>query len=85
MQMEQIQQALVQDHINDLLRDGEAFRAERLTRGLSHSPDEDVGACDPEPITRRPVRVRLGHWLIGVGHALAGADGQPGRAERHAA
>ena len=82
--MEDIQHVIVADHIGDLLREGDALRAERQLRhthrprdGNHHTRRADHG---------RSARVRLGRWLIGVGAAVAGgsADPQDGPAGRAA-
>ena len=79
-----IQQSIVEEHINDLRRDAEALRAERVLHRAD--PEDDVGHGGPTSRSavarRRRVRVRLGLWLIGVGNAVAGTrvDGASGRA-----
>jgi hypothetical protein len=78
--MDRTQYAIVRDRINDLLREGEALRAERRVRGPDRLWDEDVGgSAGRHGPGRRPARVRLGHWLIGVGAALAGTKGDARR------
>ena len=83
--MEDLQQIMVSDHIDDLYREGDALRAERLERERSPGPDgvrPDVPARDG----RAPARVRVGRWLIGVGSAVAGTSGDPhGGTAGHAA
>ncbi|HEX5823704.1 MAG TPA: hypothetical protein VFY18_04515 [Candidatus Limnocylindrales bacterium] len=63
--MEQLQQALVADHIHGLERDAAALRAERA-RDLRAAPRE----------TGTGPRRRLGRWLIAVGVAIAGRSGE---------
>lgn len=79
-----IQQSIVEEHINDLRRDAEALRAERILHGADREPEVDVGGRTPVSALggRRPVRVRLGLWLIGLGNAVAGGrvDGASRRA-----
>ena len=79
-----IQQSIVEEHLNDLRRDAQALRAERILHGSDREPEDDVG--HPTRMSavqsRRPVRVRLGLWLIGIGNAVAGGrvDGASRRA-----
>jgi hypothetical protein len=83
--MEDLQQILVGDHIDDLFREGDALRAERLER--DHSPGQG-GIRGDVPVRngRSPARVRVGRWLIGVGAAVAGTSGDPqGGTAGHAA
>ena len=83
--MEDLQQIMVGDHIDDLYREGDALRAERLER--DHSPGPH-GAPPGVPTRngRPPARVRVGRWLIGVGSAVAGTSGDPqGGTAGHAA
>jgi hypothetical protein len=61
-EMNDLQQALVADHIADLEREGTAIRAERFR---DHRREQTDHAA-----TRR---VRLGHWLVSVGEAIAGS------------
>ena len=73
--MEDVQQIIVNEHIGDLLREAERLRSER-----SVTDQENVGDCDDAqvlavPADQRGARVRLGHWLIGVGTAVAGSGG----------
>jgi hypothetical protein len=72
--MEEIQQIIVNEHIDELRHDTEARRIRGDTR------DGDAGGAPPGG--GRAARVRLGHWLIGVGTAVAGsaADRKGGRA-----
>ncbi|HET9456905.1 MAG TPA: hypothetical protein VFO78_06165 [Candidatus Limnocylindrales bacterium] len=94
--MDHTQYAIVHERINDLLRDAELLRAERRMRDAGRRSDEDVGRDGPAGdrlsgngrahAGRRPIRVRLGRWLIGVGSAVAGTNGDTGRdAAGHAA
>jgi hypothetical protein len=83
--MEDLQQIMVGDHIDDLYREGDALRAERLER--DHSPGPHGVRLDvPTRSGRSPARVRVGRWLIGVGSAVAGTSGDPqGGTAGHAA
>src|SRR5258706_14229088 len=64
---------LVKDHIDDLLREGAAMRAERSEAERRHEAQEHAaGAAAAGPA----VRVRLGHWLVGVGWAGAGRSAE---------
>ena len=67
--MEDIRRIIVNEHIADLRRDAEALRVTR--RAPHHTRDGDP-ACAEAP-NGRPARVRLGHWLIGLGTAVAGS------------
>jgi hypothetical protein len=65
--MEDLQRIIVNEHIDELRHDAEAHRL----RG-------DTGDGDPAdapPGGGQVARVRLGHWLIGVGTAVAGTAG----------
>ncbi len=62
---------LVRDHIDSLLREGEALRAERLEAAHRSTADRTVGVRGGR---FGPVRIRLGLWLVGVGSAVAGGD-----------
>jgi hypothetical protein len=81
--MEDLQQIIVNDHIGDLQREGDRLRAERDTdRGTVH--DHGDGSLHAHA-DRGSARVRLGHWLIGVGTAVAGpATDRHGGAAGHA-
>ncbi len=68
--MNDLQHVIVDEHIADLLREGESLRSERKF-GSAPSGDDDVGATAAR-VRHRPARVRLGYWLIGVGAAVAG-------------
>lgn len=94
--MDHTQYAIVHERINDLLRDAELLRAERRVRDAGGRSDHDVGRrgsagnrLNGDGRGRagpQPVRVRLGRWLIGVGSAVAGTNGDTGRgAAGHAA
>ena len=60
---------LVRDHIDDLIREGEALRAER--QESEHRAVTDRRTSSPARALR-PARVRFGRWLVGVGWAVAG-------------
>ena len=79
--MDTIQNAIVHEHITDLLREGEALRAERYR--TNQTAEDDVGRSEIRGRPRR-ARVRLGHWLIGIGNALAGSADRSGGAAGHA-
>ncbi len=66
-----LQQALVADHIASLEREGSAIRAERE---LDHVRAHDVAGTDADhPADLPSRRIRLGHWLVAVGEAIAGS------------
>ena len=67
--MEDIRRIIVNEHIADLRRDADALR---LTRRVPYHTRDGDPACREAP-DGRPARVRLGHWLIGVGTAIAGS------------
>jgi hypothetical protein len=66
-------QDLVRDHIETLLREGDALRAERQEaehQAVASGPVAAHGGAI------RPARVRLGRWLVGVGWAVAGSSNE---------
>ena len=63
--MEEIQQIIVNEHIDELRHDAEA----RRIRGDTRDDDSSVAPPGGGPAAR----VRLGRWLIWVGTALAGS------------
>lgn len=71
--MRTLQEFIVNEHIEDLRREAEMLRTERRMRHRSRDGD---GPPDPigDPSRRRPVRVRLGQWLIGIGMAVSGSS-----------
>lgn len=70
--MEDLQQIIVNEHIGDLRREAESLRLERDVANRTRDGDGREGsAAGPEP-DRQGARVRLGHWLIDVGSAVAG-------------
>jgi hypothetical protein len=72
---------LVMDHIDTLMREGDALRAERLE--AEHRTA--VGSGDtPQAGRIRPARVRLGRWLVDVGWAVAGSGGDSKETAGHA-
>jgi hypothetical protein len=84
--MEDLQRQNVNDHIGELMREGDSLRAERLareSRALHTGPAVAGGRAGDHP----PARVRLGRWLIDVGSAVAGTshDRHGDAAGRHAA
>jgi hypothetical protein len=84
--MELLQRHIVEDHIYDLRREADARRTARLADGHDERSDEDVGtALRPHAHRPSPVRVRFGHWLIGLGAAVAGSDDRVDGAAGHAA
>ena len=61
---------LVSDHIDGLLREGAAMRAERTEAERRRETE----AHTPLTAASSPaIRVRLGRWLVGVGWAVAGS------------
>ena len=74
--MEELQRITVNDHIGDLVREGASLRAERLARE-SRPPHTGPAVAGGRAGDHPPARVRLGHWLIGVGTAVAGTARDP--------
>ena len=75
-------QDLVRDHIDGLMREGDALRAERSEADLRHAASH----ATPGGGTRfRPARVRLGRWLVAFGWAVAGGTAEPQGTARRAA
>jgi hypothetical protein len=66
--MEDLRRIVINEHLADLRREADALRATR--RVPYHTRDGDP-ECAEAP-DNQPARVRLGHWLIGVGTAVAG-------------
>ena len=64
-EMIEMQQFLVADHIARLDEEAAALRAERRRNRLRGRHVADDGR-----------RVRLGRWLVGVGHAIAGDEAE---------
>jgi hypothetical protein len=64
---------LVRDHVNDLLREGDALRVERQLADY-----RAIAGAAAAPASRsrfgvvRPARIRIGRWLVGIGWAVAG-------------
>src|SRR5436305_10273312 len=65
------QQAFVADHIAGLRREAAALRAERERdhRNEVHSSEP---AAHHSTLDGVPTRVRVGHWLVAIGEAIAG-------------
>ena len=73
-EMEEIQHARVEAHIQELRQDA---RRRPVELDVGSRPD-GLGAVDP---TGR--RARIGHWLIGVGTAIAGTTAFAGGHDGH--
>ena len=71
---------LVNDHIDGLLREGAALRAERLQ--AAQHPTADPTSAEIEHGRPAP-RVRLGRWLVTVGSAIAGTTDDPRGVSEH--
>jgi hypothetical protein len=71
--MEDIRRIIVNEHIADLRREADALRA---TRRVPHHTRDGDPTCGEAP-DGRPARVRFGHWLIGLGTAVAGSSVDP--------
>ena len=72
--MDQVQHVIVNDRIGDLRREADSLRTERRMRHHTRDGDGDGGTSEIAVHQEHtPARVRLGHWLIGVGTAVAGS------------
>src|SRR4051794_15355685 len=65
------QQAFVADHIAGLRREAAALRAER-ERDHRNEVQSSEPAAHQSPVDSVPTRVRVGHWLVAIGEAIAG-------------
>jgi hypothetical protein len=74
-------QDLVRGHIDDLLREGTTLRAERSE--AEHRRSVPTAGDRGSPF--RPLRVRLGRWLVAVGWAVAGCAAETQGTARRAA
>ena len=83
--MDHIQETIVKERIYDLHREAEFLRTERRMRHRPRDGDGHLNGSANSAAARR-ARVRVGHWLIGVGLAISGSagDAHGGKAE-HAA
>jgi len=85
--MDELQKAQLDERLTALRHEGDRLRAERLARERATTQDGSAvagGRAGDHP----PARVRLGHWLIDIGVAVAGTsrdNGQQGGATHHAA
>ena len=85
--MDELQKAQLDERLTALRHEGDRLRAERFARerGTTQAgPAVAGGRAGDHP----PARVRLGHWLIDIGVAVAGTSrdsGQQGGATHHAA
>jgi hypothetical protein len=73
--MEDIQRVIVNSHIAELPREGDAIRAERFAHDHSEAVRREpaVGAVGPAHIAR----ARIGGWLMTLGTAVAGSAAVP--------
>jgi hypothetical protein len=81
--MDELQKIQLDDRLAALRHEADRLRAERLARERSTTqagPAVAGGRAGDHP----PARVRLGHWLIGIGSAVAGHDHHEGAAGRAA-
>ena len=70
-----IQKVLVTDHICQLKADAAAANGGRR-RGIEEGPAAATQSPGPRRTTGNGVRERIGHWLVGVGEAIAGTPAQ---------
>jgi hypothetical protein len=86
--MDELQKVQLNERLTALRNEGDRLRAERLAREhaararatTQAGPAVAGGRAGDHP----PARVRLGHWLIGIGSAVAGHDHHEGAAGRAA-
>ena len=81
--MDELQKVQLDERLKALRHEGDRLRAERLVRERATTQAGPAVAGD-----HPPARVRLGHWLIDIGVAVAGTSrdsGQQGGATHHAA
>jgi hypothetical protein len=69
--MEDPRRIVVNEHLADLRREADALRATRRVPYHTRDGDPECGEAPDD----QAARVRLGHWLIGVGTAVAGSAG----------
>ena len=85
--MDELQKAQLDERLTALRHEGDRLRAERLARERATTQAGSAvagGRAGDHP----PARVRLGHWLIDVGVAVAGTGrdhGEQGGMTGHAA
>jgi hypothetical protein len=85
--MDELQRYQLNDRLDALRHEGDRLRAERVASASGTTqagPAVAGGRAGDHP----PARVRLGHWLIDIGFAVAGTsseNGQQGGATHHAA
>ena len=85
--MDELQKAQLDERLTALRHEGDRLRAERLAHERDTTqagPAVAGGRAGDHP----PARVRLGHWLIDVGIAVAGTGrdhGEQGGMTGHAA
>lgn len=70
--MKTLQEFIVSEHIDGLRREAEQLRTERRIRQRTRD-DDGTRAGRRAQAGSRPARVRLGHWLIGIGLAVSGS------------
>ena len=72
--MQTLQEFIVNEHIDDLRREAEMLRTERRMRHRTRDDHGSVTASSTHT-GRGSARVRVGHWLIGIGLAVSGSAG----------
>jgi hypothetical protein len=82
--IDDLQHALVDERIAALRRDAAGLHAERKNQELTEATDTAVGSR-LRAVGPSPARVRVGHWLIGLGNAIAGSPEGRGDAAGRAA
>ena len=84
--MEDVQQLIVNEHIRDLRREAERLRSERSIADQARAEVCEATSAAGGGTDPHRARVRIGHWLIDVGTAVAGSGGdRRGGAAEHAA
>lgn len=69
--MDEMQRIIVDDHIAELRRDGDALRADRFVH--DHPEAAPRGPADAGGGRAHVARARLGRWLMNLGTAVAGS------------
>jgi hypothetical protein len=80
-------QIIIGDHMDNLLREGREHQLEHELRDARRAGEARAHASGSRSAPDHPpARVRLGHWLIGLGSAVAGTspDAPGGSTERAA-
>lgn len=85
--MDELQKVQLDERLTALRHEGDRLRAERLARERDNT-QAGPAVAGGRAGDHSPARVRLGHWLIDIGEAVAGTGrdhGQQGGTAGHAA